>query len=326
MTDTPAEDIATDERIDVIKGDAAATAWRQAARRHQAAWRMEHGLPAGLVTVPRTKAQKDAGVEARTRPIGSRIAADHAKANNSNFLNDAVVAAVEARLRSHQQHQTLDTQRLFCDLLSSMPMCFNLFGPLHGDPDLAAKAVAAWFPDMSLPRAPVTVGFEWSPGRRNDRFLGDRTAFDAVFHIGEGRTHLIGVETKYHEYPIVERHKSGVPAIYSAVAQRAQLFKSSSALDAIWNTDLEQVWRDHLLALACRQHEHGWQQVKYVLVAPAGNPAWKPLVERYRSLLTSEAAETVEYRSVENLLDAGVLTHADAFRRRYLPPAPAQTT
>lgn len=319
MSEGQPDGVPADEPIDVIKGDPAATSWRQAARRHQAEWRMARGLPVGLVTVPRTKAQKEAGLEARARTIGSRIAADHARANNSNFLNDAVVAAVEARLRSRQPHETLDTTRLYADLLSSMPMCFNLFGPLHGDPDSAAKVVAAWFPDVSISGAPVTVGFEWSPGRRDPAFLGDRTAFDAVFHIGEGRQHLIGVETKYHEHPMTERHTAGIPAAYRRVAQQARLFKRPGSVEDIWNSDLEQVWRDHLLALSCQQHEDGWKKTKYVLVAPAGNPAWKPLVQRYRDLLTDEAAQTVEYRSLESLLDAKVLSHADVFRRRYLP-------
>jgi hypothetical protein len=31
----------------------------------------------------------------------------------------------------------LDERRLWCDLLSSMPLCFNLMGPLWADPTLA---------------------------------------------------------------------------------------------------------------------------------------------------------------------------------------------
>lgn len=315
----PDEEPPIQEAIDVIKGDAAATAWRQAARRHQAEWRLEHGLPAGTVTKPRTKEQKKAGEPIITRAIASRIAIEVATERKSNFLNDAVVAAVEARLSERQEHQTLDTRRLYCDLLSSMPMCFNVFGPLHGDPAIAASAVAAWFPDMAIPEAPVFVSFEWSPGRRDDRYLGDRTAFDAVLHIGEGRQHLVGIETKYHEYPIVDRRKGGAPPTYRRVSDKAKLFRSPASVDEVWNTDLEQVWRDHLLALACHQHDARWERTKYVLVAPEGNPAWRPLVERYRELLTDDAAKTVEYRSLESLLDAGVLPHADLVRRRYLP-------
>ena len=274
------------------------------------------------MTIPRTKRAKDAGESRRTRPIASRVDLEFARATNCNFLTPAIVAAVEDRLRYKQPHETLDTTRLYADLLSSMPMCFNLFGSLHGDPASAAKAVAAWFPEMSISGATVTVGFEWSPGRRDPAFLGDRTAFDAVIRVGpETGGHLIGIETKYHEYPITQRRASNEepPKRYVEVSKTAKLFRSADGVAKVWGTAMEQVWRDHLLALACQQHPAEASVAKYVLVAPAGNPVWKQLVAEYRDLLTEEAAATISYRTIEDLLSDDVLPHAALFRSRYLP-------
>ena len=245
-----------EEPIDLIPHDPAASAWRRTARRHQAEWRVAHGWPVGAMTIPRTKQAKEAGESRRTRPIASRVDLEFARATNCNFLTPAIVAAVEDRLRRKQRRETLNTTRLYADLLSSMPMCFNLFGPLHRDPESAAKAVAAWFPEMSVSDAPVTVGFEWSPGRSDPAFLGDRTAFDAVIRVGpETGGHLIGVETKYHEYPITQRRASNEepPQRYVEVSTTAKLFRSAGGVAKVWGTAMEQVWRDHLLA---RSEEH----------------------------------------------------------------------
>lgn len=301
------------ETTDTVAGQAA-TAWRRAARRHQHQWRVDAGWPAGRQRTASTD-------QVPWRPIGSRVELTYAKETGCNFLNPAIVAAVEDRLSHKQPHETLDEERLWCDLLSSMPMCFNLFGPLHQDASLAQEAVQRWFPDMALPNATVTVHFEWSPGRRDPQWLGDRTAFDAMIEITDGeRHHLIGIETKYHEYPAATAHKSGPPARYLEVNAAAGLLSEATVRSRIWGTPLEQVWRDHLLALACGQDPAGWNRVHYILAAPQQNPAWRPLVDEYRSLLEPGTEHSVEYRPLEALLDRtdGLLPHGDTFRARYL--------
>ncbi|MFZ9628394.1 MAG: PGN_0703 family putative restriction endonuclease [Ilumatobacteraceae bacterium] len=317
------------EPTDVVPGQPDLTAWRQAARRHQATYRVAHGWPAG-----RTRRNRRGPAE--WRPIGSRVDLDYATAHACNFLGSDIVDAVRHRLQpsNRQPHQTLDETRLWCDLLSSMPMCFNLFGSLWGQPERAASVVERWFPEMMLPAATVTVHFEWSPGRRDPEWLGDRTAFDVMIEIATvGSRHLIGIETKYHEAPATPArrtkeaaalapHRSTAAARYREVAAAAAMFRDPAEVDRITSKKVEQVWRDHLLALACHQHAKGWDRVQHVLVAPSGNPAWGPLVDEYRSLLTPKAAETVEYRTVEQLLDSAgsALPHAHEFRTRYLVP------
>ncbi len=85
-------------------------------------------------------------------------------------------------------------------------------------------------------------------------------------------------------------------------------------------TAAEQIWRDHLLALACQQASNTIGRSCYVLVAPSGNPAWQRVADQYRAVLTATGAETFRYRSIEALLrDADdLLPHAADLRRRYL--------
>lgn len=109
--------------------------------------------------------------------------------------------------------------------------------------------------------------------------LGDRTAFDAAFLIREGgSTTLIGIETKYHEYAAVVpvlRLRRGVEERrepkdrYLEVTKAAGLFLDADWIDRVWGHDVEQVWRDHLLAHAWSQASKVTSEALYVVVAPA---------------------------------------------------------
>jgi hypothetical protein len=309
-------DVVGVERSDLVAGDPAATAWRRAARRHQASWRAAHGWKPGTVSLR------------NARLVASKVDLTEAERDGANFLTAAAWAA--ARHRTHitqrQPHETLDARRLFCDLLSSMPMCFNLLGPLWADPALARAVTHRWFPEVCPPDAQVTVAFEWSPGRRDPQYLNDRTAFDAVLFVERGDLRrLIGIETKYHE--VAEGPRPAGQALHRRsraenLTEQLGVLRAGVPLSAVTGTTLEQMWRDHLLAVACaaRPHPTAVDGAMYVLLAPAANPTWRPLCDQYASRLSAEPAATFLYRSVDDLITtaADLLEVAPAFRARYL--------
>ena len=91
-----------------------------------------------------------------------------------NFLTPEIAEVARERVR--QRRGTLEPYRLFHNMLSSQPMCFNLFGPLVQDHALAARLLDPLVPEIV---AEVTrVAIEWAPEPAAD-YLGDRTAFDA---------------------------------------------------------------------------------------------------------------------------------------------------
>ena len=172
----------------------------------------------------------------------------------------------------------------------------------------------------------------------------DRTAFAAVIRVqlgGSARVIGIGIGTKYHEYPITEpvnTRRRDVERVrtpkqqYLDVTEHSQLFTDEHWLQHVWGTDVEQICRDHLLALACQQESAEITAVRYVLLAPAGNPAWSRLGESYARMLANSARPTFEFRTIDDLLDLAtdLLPHASDFRARYLevsgddPPATDQ--
>lgn len=301
------------ESVDRVPGDPETTVFKQRARLHQALWRQAQGFPEGSEpTRPRAGRA--------SRPLGSRLEINFALVTGANFLTTASREAAQDRVARPEPKQTLNTDRLYADLLSSMPMCFNLFGPLWTEPDLAATAVRRWWPDA--PGRLNAIRFEWSPGRQiPGRYLENRTACDVAFEFAraDGFTGLVGVETKYHEHCKPEASPSADRVRrYVEVVGQCGVFRSG-AVDAILGTRLQQIFLDHLLVLSfLHDAARPYHWVKFVLVHPERNPSFANAAKDYAALLTD--ASTFEVRTIESLLDEGSLPAAAsaAFRARYL--------
>ena len=255
-----------------------------------------------------------------TRLLANSLDDEFGTTSGANFLSDAVRAAVAHRLANRQKGEMLSARRLYCNLLSSMPMCFNLFGQLHADAIATARVVHQWFPDLCDDGSPASIGFEWSPARSSADYTGDRTAFDAVVHVGGAWPALIGIETKYQEARERGRPNPDVKPSYERIVKASGMFEGDGWRRDVVGTDLEQIWRDHLLALAVGLRDLSVDRVRYVLVAPAGNPAWPRLAERYSALLSPGVRSTFEFRTIESMLDAiePPIPDANLFGRRYL--------
>ncbi|MBL0194005.1 MAG: hypothetical protein IPQ09_07225 [Myxococcales bacterium] len=302
--------------VDRVSRDPATTAWKQRARSGQARWREAHGHPIG--------AHPYRGGSKAT-PVGSRLELGFARSSGANFLTPGALAAVRARLAAPEKYQMISEERLWADLLSSMPLCFNLFGDLASSHEAATRAVRAWWPDA--PDAPESdrteVRFEYSPGRRDPSFLGNQSAFDAAFEIamGSDKRAIVGIETKYHEHAIAEpAPKAAALARYAEVTERSGVFVEGWR-ERIVGTDLQQIWLDHLLVLAMLQHpSRKWAWGRFVLTYPEGNPSFAGAAARYREVLRDEG--TFEARTLEGLVGTpGVLPDetASALRERYFP-------
>lgn len=301
------------EAVDKVSGDPETTNFKRRARLHQALWREKMNFPIGFQPM-RAKPGEP------FRPLGSRMELDFAEKTRANFLSDSIRSTVTNRLNNPQRHQTLNEHRLFCDLLSSMPMCFNLFGSLSADMELANRAVHSWWPDV--PGKVCAIHFEWSPGRSiPSLYLENRSAFDVAFELEleNGTRGIIGIETKYHEnckaeaIPSPERCKR-----YSLVTKNSTIF-TDNAVDEIIGTDLQQIWLDHLLALSILQESpKKWSWSKFILIYPAKNPSYRRATDRYKKYLKN--LTSFEVNTIESLLEKGILDNeiSAEFTERYI--------
>jgi hypothetical protein len=302
------------EADDRVPRRQAMTEFRRRLRYHQSQWREAQGHPTGSQPIaPKPK-------DGTGRLVGSRLPLAYARETGANFLTAGALEAARGRTSIVEPHQSFDHQRLWADLLWSPTMCFNLFGDLAGDLELADRAVHAWWPDT--PGTVRDVRFAHSPGRFDPAYLNSLRAFDAAFvlDLDAGTQGIVGVDTEYHERAKPETPKPSNLRRCLEVAERSGVF-AAGAIDAVkGRTDLAVMWLEHLLLLSMLQHASGtWTWGRYVVVHPAGNTDYADACARYRDLLVDRS--TFSSVTVEQLLDARVLpSHtAKALRKRYIP-------
>lgn len=204
----------------------------------------------------------------------------------ANYLTENVRNVVKAEVLDPERSggKLYGKPRIFNHLLSSQPLCFNLFGELTLDLDLASRVVSR----LSDGRFSEVTGieFEYSPGRSDPSYTDDRSAFDVFIRCRarDGGAAFLGLEVKYHETLKGKpgRHRER----YCQVAEQMGCFKDPYALE-LRETPLQQIWCDHLLAGAFK-HKDGFADAAFVFLYPAGNQYCQSAVAVYRQRLASD--------------------------------------
>jgi hypothetical protein len=277
--------------------------FQRKARILQSLWREKHGYPIG---------------EHRGRPLGSTLAMPWAKESLANFLDDTIrdVARREVFDKEKSKGKLYGKPRIFSNLLSSQPLAFNLFAHLQQDLPLATKVLG----HLTKGRcAEVTaIEFELSPGRGDERYTGDKSAFDVyvLFTGDNGEKGFIGIEVKYHES--LNDSPSDHKPRYNEIAKMMGCF-APEHLAKLKQKPLQQIWRDHLLAGA-HEHVDGFDDGLFILLYPEANEACDKAAKDYGDCLTCH--QTYEAWTLEQFRDALVLFTSDAwvndFTTRYL--------
>jgi len=235
----------------------------------------------------------------------------------SNFLTAEIAEYVEARMPVvGAAGGTMDEGRLVRNLLSSMPLCFNVFGYLRVYPMSAARVFSRAL-GLDI-RFVECIQVEWTP--KGEHPLRDRTAFDALV---EYRTHaglrgFLGIETKYTE-PFSQREDFS--DVYRKITESSGSGFREGAAPRLKRIDTNQLWRNALLAVSVRS-SGSYSYGHVVVMAPEGD-------EEVRKALDGLSAELIEPSSLILSVSLETFTGAaesepslkqwaQAFRRRYL--------
>lgn len=281
--------------------------WQQQARLLQSLWRERRGLQP----------------ESDALHAGSMLAdLQRYKVAGSAFISaDAVRAAKKAAKVAKIEGAVMQPARLWRNLLSSQPLCMNLFGALsenHNDPRVSLALSRVW-PDIGT----VTgIRYEWSPGRRDPRFLSNGTAFDVYveYTARDGSARFLGVEVKYHEDLRV--------AAPSCVGRPQEVFEASGvfAVDSfpVMSTGKNaQILLDHLLALSLNAAPEFAREGAFVLLYPELNTAVSEVIDSYRTHLLDQS--TFITTTLEDVVSALAEEFDEPwvteFRNRYLDVA-----
>lgn len=222
-------------------------AWQRALRRHQGWWRETRlGEAAG---------QRLGG----DRPVVSMLTEDAPESANlwspeARRAADHAVAAMQGRPGK------IERRRLHRNLLSSQPLCFNLFGYLREDPAELLPWVQALAPDAV---EVMRIELEWAT---SDTAVGG-SAFDAFveYRRSDEKVAFIGIETKYAENLMASQRK---PARDVYVLETRPPTWKSGAAERLDRNGLRQFWYNTLLALRL-QKLGGYAEARSVVVALA---------------------------------------------------------
>lgn len=124
--------------------------------------------------------------------IGSTIV--DGETTGKNFLSNNIQNSIKKTIEERNVFGAgmLAEDRLFNNLLSSQPLCFNFFGGLKMDSDLALKILRCFYPNLT---GVTRVIFEFAPKKN---YTNDNSAFDVAFEVNQnGELGLIGLECKY---------------------------------------------------------------------------------------------------------------------------------
>ncbi len=280
------------------------TPWRAKRRILQSWWRQAelHAEPGTLT--------------GKMQPVGSLLTAADVEAQPwLNFLNQeafdhALLRAVEVQAAAG----TLDKDRLLRNLLSSMPLCFNVFGALRSNDAFLWLLQRTWAPEAA---EVLDVQCEWAPQPKQEH-LADNTAFDAAvwFRDTANRSVLLGVEVKYTEPFSAKVYDTDR---YRHVTDECGWFRPG-ARDVLRSSGTNQMWRNTMLAAAVELAG----QVDRALIGTlslGGDPG----VAKAILPLTEQLTDQTRLRSVTvEDLTAVAAGHPEleswvsAFRRRYL--------
>ena len=283
--------------------------FRACARLLQALWRESQELPAGTYAAP----------NGSQRRIGSLLSTAAANAGR-NFLSPEIAHLVRREVIYQETGALIDQRRLFGNLLSSMPLAFNLFAPLRLNLDFAAKVLRSLIPEIDLARV-IHVWWEHSPGRRRDDLTSDRTALDVaiIYERVDGERGLLAIEQKYSE----GGGSSGdFAARYDELAVSSELYKNP--MSAVLRTGpCHQLFREHLLTHAAR-FRGDYAEARFILIAPRHNHLLQQGADLYASHLAEPGPDAVPFLNIEleQVIEAigwaGELDYAYALHDRYL--------
>ena len=175
--------------------------FQRRARILQSIWREEQGF----------SYQEDLDAKGQKYLRGSRLNMPEAKDLLLNFITDRIQQVVRKEVcdQTASQGKLFGKPRIFENLLSSQPLCFNLFAELKLDiplaTDLVKELTSGRFCKVN------SIEFEFSPGRRDTKYLGDRSAFDVFIdcETKRGGHGFIEIEVKYHENLIGQAQTDG---------------------------------------------------------------------------------------------------------------------
>jgi hypothetical protein len=258
------------------------------ARLQQSKWRLKKGYPKNTT---------------KKSDYGNFIETEFAKQEKVNFLTPNIRRLVTDKIPEIRRNGgMIGEPRIWNNLLSSQPLCFNLFGELSLDRSLATKYFQKLFPEEIT--SVQNIDFEYSSKRGKP----DNSAFDVfVEYLNSNRKIcFIGIEVKFQENlreespqkadSIFDSHKED----YIKMTLESNWFKPDS-ITHLKVIPISQIWRDHLLVWNMKnEYNDGF----FIFLYPFENDECQIGVEEYKRYLISDEERITKFypRDLNNFI------------------------
>lgn len=217
-----------------------------------------------------------------------------------NFILPATFLYAQERVKNKKIKETIDSYRLFNNMLSSMPMCFNLF---HGFIEIKNQYPESL--NKMLKKAFKIYGIEIDEINEirieyvSDKYE-DKSAMDAaIIYSYNGKKYIIAIETKYVE-PLGSNKASNNDGKYK-LAKSLNIF-TNEGLDYI-NNGCTQIYRNFLLTEFVRLDENFTDSFS-VILSPKGNTTTDKELKELRDYLLPEFHYKLIKYDLENFIEA----------------------
>ena len=179
----------------------------------------------------------------------------------NNFLTPNAIKAVKETLNGRTKGSSgkVEEGRLFNNLLSSQPLCFNFFGELYANHSLGLEVLKTFYDDITKL---VNVIFEFNS---IENYTKDRSAFDIAFEVEAGeRKGLIGLECKYTDTFSFKPKESEIHygdignknyETYFKIFNQSKDTFSNDYFDYVRSKDFNQLFRNQLIGETLLQNK-----------------------------------------------------------------------
>ena len=168
--------------------------------------------------------------------------------SKKNFLNENIKLSVDETLIERKKYAPgiMRKDRLFNNLLSSQPLCFNFFGEFKQDKIFALNVLKCFYPKINKV---YRVLFEYKP---IENYTNDNSAFDVFFEVGEShKKGFIGFECKFVDELKSDKHDK---TEYRTTYEESNIFLKS--YDTYLSKDYNQLFRNQLIAESVLQNNN----------------------------------------------------------------------
>jgi hypothetical protein len=256
--------------------------------------------------------------------VGSVLASG--ETTGANFISDVArkYASQKVAEKVTNPDLTIDEYRLYNNMLSSQPMCFNLFsdlrqGIIEGDEN-AAIIIRKMFVESGIERI-GRIEVEMIPRPIAD-YIDDKTAFDAaIMFSSNGLNYLAAIETKYTDK--LGTNRASDENIKKLLAENLKIF-TPEGQDFYFTNGFDQVARNLLLTLAYSQKHQCTGAINYVLALEEDDEG-RACVNLLRKRLNEKFRECIKFLSLQTVVARGLTVAGDRyasvlkdFHKRYL--------